>query len=368
MQQRVACTEQAVRFLICVARECRVRLRKDALLYALIGFYSLGGLIFLGLTSTTEMISYQFYFDQWPAVFAVFLPLMAVIIDLSMLILRFDRRRLLAYRRVFSARRVASLVSGVLLMMGLMVFQGTFTSIKNALPTLEGGFRYDKIQADIDAWIYFGLDPWRLLHAVAGYDVVLAIVEFNYSVAWFIICFGALFFVLTSPAADGIRQRYMLLFLFVWVICGNVLAGMFLSAGPAFYGAVTGDHARFAALTAFLASSQWANSAAHYQSYLWSLYEQGTPGLASGISAFPSVHVGLITLNAYFMAERSRSLGILGFTYVGFVQLSSVYLGWHYAIDGYVSFMIVTLAYFFASVFWRAPFVFIRRSDAAAAS
>lgn len=368
MQQRVACTEQAVRFLICVARECRVRQRKDALLYALIGFYSLGGLIFLGLTSTTEMISYQFYFDKWPAVFAVFLPLMAVIIDLSMLILRFDRRRPLAYRRVFSARRVASLVSGVLLMMGLMVFQGTFTSIKNALPTLEGGFRYDKIQADIDAWIYFGLDPWRLLHAVAGYDVVLAIVEFNYSVAWFIICFGALFFVLTSPAADGIRQRYMLLFLFVWVICGNVLAGMFLSAGPAFYGAVTGDHARFAALTAFLALSQWANSAAHYQSYLWSLYEQGTPGLASGISAFPSVHVGLITLNAYFMAERSRSLGILGFTYVGFVQLSSVYLGWHYAIDGYVSFMIVTLAYFFASVFWRAPFVFIRRSDAAAAS
>ncbi|CDZ46895.1 Membrane-associated phospholipid phosphatase [Neorhizobium galegae bv. officinalis] len=367
MQRWMVHKKQLTQFVVDLARGCACRLRKDALLYVLIGLYSLGGLIFLGLTDMTAMISHHLYFQQWPQVFAVVMPVMAIVIDLSILILRFDRRRRLAYRRTFSARRIASLLSGVLLMMALMVFQGTFTSIKNALPALEGGFQYDKIQADIDAWLSFGIDPWRLLHAVAGYDVVRTIVEFNYNVVWFIICFGTLFFVLTSPSADGIRQRYMLFFLFVWIMCGNVLAGTFLSAGPAFYGAVTGDHARFAALTAFLAPSQWASSAANYQSYLWSLYEEGKPGFGGGISAFPSVHVGLITLNAFFLAERSRRLAIVGFVYVGFIQLSSVYLGWHYAIDGYVSFIVVTLAYFSASALRPIPFPLARRSDATAA-
>jgi hypothetical protein len=367
MRQRGLRTGQAVRFLACFMRECGFRLRQDAMLYALIGLYSLGGLILLGLTDTTEMISHQVYFQQWPQAFAVIMPLMAIVVDLSILILRFDRRRPLAYRRVFSARRIASLVCGVMLMMGLMVFQGTFTSIKNALPALEGGFQYDRIQADIDAWMSFGIDPWRLLHTVAGCGVVLTIVEFNYNVVWFIVCFGALFFVSTSPSADGFRRRYVLLFLFVWIMCGNVLAGMFLSAGPVFYGAVTGDQARFAALTTFLTTSQWSSSASNYQSYLWSLYEQGKPGFGGGISAFPSVHVGLVTLNAFFLAERSRRLGIAGFAYVGFIQLSSVYLGWHYAIDGYVSFIVVTLAYFSASALRQAPFRLARRSDAAAA-
>ncbi len=367
MRRRWACTEQAVQFLARLSRECGLRLRSDALLYGLIGLYTLGGVSLLSLTGTADLISYQLYFEKWPQIFGIVMPVMVIAIDISVLTLRFDRRRPLAYRRTFSARRIASLLSGLMLMIGLMVFQGTFTSIKNALPALEGGFQYDRIQADIDAWMSFGVDPWRWLHAVAGYDMIRTIVEFNYNVAWFVVCFGAVFFVSTSPLADGIRQRYIVLFLFVWVMCGNVLAGMFLSAGPVFYGAVTGDHARFAALTAFLAPSEWLSSAAHYQSYLWSLYEQGKSGFAGGISAFPSVHVGLITLNAYFLAERSRGLGIAGFIYVGFIQLSSVYLGWHYAIDGYVSFMVVTLAYFSASAWRRAHFVLARRSDAAVA-
>ena len=78
---------------------------------------------------------------------------------------------------------------------------------------------------------------------------------------------------------------------------------------------------------------------------MWTLYERGQPGLGGGISAFPSVHVALITMNALFLASYSRVLGVLALAYVGFVLASSVYLGWHYAIDGYASIISVTLAY-----------------------
>jgi membrane-associated phospholipid phosphatase len=119
-----------------------------------------------------------------------------------------------------------------------------------------------------------------------------------------------------------------------------------MSAGPAFYGKVTGDGSRFAAQLDFLArGSGWAESAASYQQYLWMLHSLGQTGFGSGISAFPSVHVGLATFNALFVWEYDRRLGILAFAYAALIEMSSVYLGWHYAIDGYAAAMATVLIY-----------------------
>jgi membrane-associated phospholipid phosphatase len=133
----------------------------------------------------------------------------------------------------------------------------------------------------------------------------------------------------------------------VWVVCGNALAGLFLSAGPAFYGAVTGDEGRFAAQLAFLAhGAQSTNSAVTYQTYLWSLHQYGTAGFGSGISAFPSVHVAVAALNALFLWSHSSRLGLIAFAYIAVIVASSVYLAWHYAIDGYASIAIIAVIYF----------------------
>lgn len=331
------------------------RLRQDAWVYLAIAVYALFGMVVLYLTGNDEQAAYSAYVTQWTIVFLVFMPLMAVAIDITSVVLRFRRRRALAYRRMFSPRRMAHLYAGVILLMATMLFQGTFTSLKNLFPILHEGFPYDRLQADADRWLHFGEDPWRLLYAYGQYDVVRVVLEWNYNVAWFAICFGALFFVVTSPRADAIRARYLALFLFVWIVCGNIIAGTFLSAGPAFYGAVTGDPGRFAAQLAFLQAGDWSNSAAAYQNYLWLLYQQKVPGLGSGISAFPSVHVALITMNALFLAEFSKRLAIVGVLYTLVVIASSVYLGWHYAIDGYASVILVTGCYLLVRWWTRAP-------------
>lgn len=331
------------------------RLRSDVYFYIITLFYTLFALFIAWDGNLLPMISHGLYFSQWTKAFLFIMPAIAIAFDFVLLVHRFDRRRPLAFRRVFSAKRIAGLISGVFLLGVLMFFQGSFTSIKNMLPALRGGFVDDRAQADLDAWLHFGVDPWIWLHSVLGRDWIRNIIEINYNAVWFVVCFGALFFVATSPRADGVRKRYLLLFVVVWIGCGNVLAGLFLSAGPAFYGDVVGDHERFGNLVAFLKQDE-GGSAAAFQSYLWELHESGRAGFGSGISAFPSIHVGLITLNALFLNSYSRRLGLVAFLYVAFIEVSSVYLGWHYAVDGYVSMIVVVSAYYgLASVSrWRS--------------
>jgi PAP2 superfamily len=61
----------------------------------------------------------------------------------------------------------------------------------------------------------------------------------------------------------------------------------------------------------------------------------------NGISAMPSVHVAVAVLFALAGGRAGRWPGRLFTAYAGIVLLGSVHLGWHYAVDGYVSAAIV---------------------------
>jgi hypothetical protein len=330
-------------------------LRADLPLYLAIAVYTCCGLLLLASLGAADRAAYGIYVARWATLFLLLLPAIALAVDGALVIHRFDRRRRLAFRRTFSPKRLARLLSGMALLMAMVLFQGTFTSIKNVLPVIRDGFPQDRIQADIDRWLHFGVDPWRWLQ-FAQHHIIRGVVEWNYNVAWFALCFGALFFVVTSPTAASIRTRYVVTFMLVWAVCGNLLAGLFLSAGPAFYGFVTGDEARFAEQLAFLAlGSGSSHSAAAYQDYLWSLHASGEAGFASGISAFPSVHVALVAMNAFFIAERFPRAAVLAWLYVAFIVASSVYLAWHYAIDGYASIVVVGLIHILMRQVIRHP-------------
>lgn len=321
------------------------RVRSDAWFYGAVVGYTSIGLVLLAVLGQLAQTPHRAYIEAG-GLFVITMPLVAIAFDLCYVVIRFDNRRMLALKRSFSAKRVAALMAGMAAMAGVTIFLGTFTSIKTALAPIQGGFPYDAFLADIDRFLHFGSAPWRYLLPLGRNETLREIVEFNYGVLWFLSCFGALFFVVTSPRANQVRVHYLLMFMIVWVVCGNMLAGLMLSAGPAFYGDVTGDHARFGELVAFVAQSEGANAAFRSQHYLWLVHQSGLPGIGSGISAFPSVHVALVMMNALFLASYSRLLGAVAFVYVGFVLASSVYLGWHYAIDGYVSIIVVTLAYY----------------------
>ena len=76
----------------------------------------------------------------------------------------------------------------------------------------------------------------------------------------------------------------------------------------------------------------------------------GDPGFGKGISAMPSMHNALYLLLIWMLYDRfgaSWQLGLaLIFELVVFV--ASVHLGWHYAMDGIVSAVLVPPVWYFA--------------------
>ena len=328
------------------ARWFGCRLRADAVLYVGIAVYTLAGLNAMRATETEHLAAYAPYTQKWVSLFLLFFPFMALAIDSSSVIHRFDRRRRIAFSRTFSPRRVAYLAAGTLLGLSLYFFQGKFTSLKNAMFAWNGGFLYDRTQADLDRLIHFGVAPWRLIEPLIANDAIFSVIEFNYDKVYFILSFSALYFVMTSPRAERFRTHYVAVFMLAWIVVGNALAGLFLSAGPAYYGFVTGDTGRFAELLGYIQRDGGLNTAATYQKYLWELHQAGRAEFASGISAFPSVHVAMAAVNMFFAFDVSRRLGIVMTAYTVIIMISSVALGWHYAIDGYVAVLAVAMLYF----------------------
>jgi membrane-associated phospholipid phosphatase len=119
-----------------------------------------------------------------------------------------------------------------------------------------------------------------------------------------------------------------------WPLCGLVMAGRLLSAGPAFYAHVARGPDPFAELVAFHRAI--GSSAAYWQSYLWDVQTSRAMALGAGISAMPSMHLTAATLCACAVWGQGRGWRIAGVAFVAVMLIGSVYTGWHYAVDGYV--------------------------------
>jgi hypothetical protein len=219
----------------------------------------------------------------------------------------------------------------------LWMFHGMFTSMKGMLSAIAP-FRWDPDLAEWDRVLH-GADPWTLIPQSEAFTRVL---QFLYLPGWLMMLMAVNIWVCFF-AAPALRQQFLKTYLFAWVVLGNVAALAFMSAGPVYYEHVTGS-ARFAPILHYLEFSRglpYSNLLA--VDYLWANYASGGAQMGSGISAFPSLHLAMATLWActfWHVAPRLRAL-LVGF--VVLIQIGSVHLGWHYAIDGYAS-ILATLA------------------------
>ncbi|MCT7662821.1 phosphatase PAP2 family protein [Shinella kummerowiae] len=284
------------------------------------------------------LTAYQQYAEQLGPLFFLALPVVLISVRAMLGFIGLHRPTWQGVGRGF-AEFCGRLASAALTITTFILFLGSFTTFKTLMPVLMGGFPYDHLQADIDSFLHGGVDPGPALLNLLGDPLLLQALRWNYAVVWMAFTFVPVFFIAVMREAEGVRLRYFLSFAFVWTVLGSLLACLFLSAGPAFYAFVTGDAARFGPQLQVLLE----RSGPTYQPYLWQSYLDGTVGLGTGISAFPSVHVGAAMMNALFLRETNRIAGFFGFAYVAVIAVSSVLLGWHYAIDGYVSIAVVWL-------------------------
>lgn len=228
-----------------------------------------------------------------------------------------------------------------------------YTLFKAVIPSLVP-FWADPMLANWDRMLHGGRDAWQVAHDLRAWiDTDGA--AFTYSGLW-----GAFAFsfpvLLALGDSDPLRKtRYLALYALSWVVLGNVMATAFSSAGPIYVDLLSGgDH--FAPMMASLSDLTFpGTSVDRVQQALWAEYaaDGGLQLGGSGVSAFPSMHVAIATVWALYVSERSRLYAPVGIAFAATILFLSVYTGWHYAVDGYASVLVVVAVFAFLRVFMR---------------
>jgi len=237
--------------------------------------------------------------------------------------------------RHFSVNRVVGLLIACLSLAALL---STFWAFKKVLPVFSP-FVWDPSMMRLDRALHFGADPWTLLQPILGHSAVTLLLDRLYYF-WFL--FIPLMIAWMGWTRDRrLRMQFLLTYALCWILLGTVLAYWLSSAGPCYYGLVEGALDPFAPLMGYLygVHAQVPLNALQVQEWLWSGYAGLGP--FEGISAMPSLHVALPVLYALVGFRVNRWLGVAFVVYAFLILLGSVHLGWHYAIDGYVSVLAV---------------------------
>lgn len=214
------------------------------------------------------------------------------------------------------------------------VFLGAFGSYKSLIPYMHP-FAWDATFSDLDRLI-FGTDPWRITHALIGRTGTRAL-DIIYGLwfpAW---VFALVYFACISDEAR--QQRFITAFCAVWIVEGVVLATILSSVGPCYLQMIHSDYApRYAGLFP-LAGAPGANAA---QAMLAASYKAGDIGAFKGISAMPSVHVGV----AFLLVLASRGWWrVAASIFCAAIFVASIHLGWHYASDGIAAALVTALCW-----------------------
>jgi hypothetical protein len=242
---------------------------------------------------------------------------------------------------ITSPRRIAN---GLPVLAAMLIFNKALLELKPAIPKIKP-FAWDEALAAFDRTLHFGVDPWRLLQPVLGYDWITFAINCGYNF-WFLALFGLWFWFGFRPDFTALRTRFFLTYMGSWWVGGGLLALYFSSAGPCYYGLIGLPNDPFAAQMAYLYGVNerlpiWALDA---QQLLWDGYT-GKLARALGISAFPSMHNAMATIFLLVGLRLHRWLGILFAINLAVILLGSVHLGWHYAIDSYAGILLALVVW-----------------------
>lgn len=226
----------------------------------------------------------------------------------------------------------------------IVMFMCNFNMFKSMIPQLNP-FAWDQALQTLDMVLHGGTAPWQWLWPLLHSPLVIRSLDIAYFI-WFMVVYFAVFTAIFGRGDAQKRRAFLIATVLAWTFGGNVLAALFSSAGPVFFQPM-GLGTNYAGLTQHLDRIHAAQPLLAFQAkeMLWDGYANG--GDIVGISAFPSMHMGAITLVTCYAFSYARWLGwaLVGFSAVIFV--GSIGLAWHYAADGYVG---VAVAY----LSWRA--------------
>jgi membrane-associated phospholipid phosphatase len=224
-------------------------------------------------------------------------------------------RRVRSYVRLRWSVLIAFVTGFALAWLQLVLLTWT----KSLIPAF-GPFWSDPLLANADK-VLLGADAWRLvwfLRPLGG------LVDSLYSLWSFVLQFVLIVVLLAGPSR--LKSRALVSFFLTMALVGVVGQFALPSGGPIFWSRLGFGH-RFDALP----SEPHTIGAA---TWLWTKHAGDTVDFATGISAFPSMHVAMaawMVLAVSALYPRGR---LLPAAYFLVILLGSIYLGWHYLVDG----------------------------------
>ena len=190
----------------------------------------------------------------------------------------------------------------------------------------------------LDTWLFFGNSPPVLLHDVLGQHVatwVLAVVyeSFSYLVP--------MSFVAALVFAHRIRDGFVFLASSLWVwILGTASYYLIPSLGP--FASAPKEFAGLPHTWITSAQTKYMADRAHF------LQDPAAGDAFNSVNAFASLHVGftfmvLLMVRYYGFRRATRVMTI----YVAAVIVSTIYFGWHFAVDDVAGLVLAYLAVLF---------------------
>ena len=224
------------------------------------------------------------------------------------------------------------ILSGTIAMLAVSIFASTFTTVTILIPQMNP-CSWDPLFSTLDRTLHGGTDPYILLKPILGTPYITTFMNITYHF-WFFLFYFIVFMACFDRNNTVRRNTLLLSFLLTWIIGGNLLATVFSSAGPPYF-QVFGYGNTFAPL--FDSLREFSKT-----SPVWVLEVQDklldgyyNDGPLKGISAMPSMHVAVTVMLAIYGFQYRRWAGWLLALFALLIQVGSVQLGWHYAIDGY---------------------------------
>ena len=311
--------------------------RRDAMLIAIIFVYWLCGLFVADLADIPPEATVTTYLAAYVNITAIMIALMVVGRGALIMIQDRPERPLTQLWReirnsLVTPERIAHAMP---IMIGMPVFGGTFTVIKKSIPIIAP-FSWDATFEKWDRWLHGNVAPWELIQPILGSPGITYGLNWAYNI-WFHLQLVVWAYLAFSQRDNRLRMQFFLTLILGWILLGNVAAMLLSSAGPCFFGDITGLPDPFLPLMQYLNEANqlhpiWALQA---QEGLLRAYAMKGVSVGVGISAMPSMHVALATLFALVCWRTRQWLGIAATIYAIVIMIGSVHLGWHYAIDGY---------------------------------
>jgi membrane-associated phospholipid phosphatase len=199
-----------------------------------------------------------------------------------------------------------------------------FRNVKSMAPFAHDNL-YDDQLADIDRFLFAGHDPAAVLHSWFGTGWAAHLLSTVY-VVWIVLVPVSIAVALVWTRHTRAGEWFVTAVAVDWVL-GATIYLLLPTLGP-----IYSDPAQFADLPDTFVTT--------LQEDLWTdrtavMADPVAAGTLQTVAAFASLHVGImvtICLIAQLIA-LPRWLRITGWVFLGLTMLSTVYLGWHFAVD-----------------------------------